>query len=139
MCSSDLQRRDARLGPIHYAYADGWARHRALEGSLSLLSPAVIAQGALDRIAGTGSDRALAFQHQARAFAGDIRRLAFGWMDEERLITLADYDRPLPRFAFVEPGTAGPLTRDILILLGFASLLLALAALRLRRGAAQLL
>ncbi len=136
---NEIQQRDARLGPIHRVYADGWARHRALEGSLSLLSPAVIAQGALDRIAGTGSDRALAFQDQARAFAGDVRRLAFGWMDEERLMTLADYDRPMPRFAFVEPGSTGPLTRDILILLGFASLLLALAALRLRRGAAQLL
>ncbi|QDX25046.1 ABC transporter permease subunit [Sphingomonas suaedae] len=135
----EIQQRDARLGPIHRAYADGWARHRALENTLSLLSPAVIAQGALDRIAGTGSDRALAFQDQARAFAGDVRRIAFGWMDEERLMTLADYDRPLPRFAFVEPAWRGHLTRELLILLGFAALLLAMAALRLRRGAAQLL
>lgn len=135
----EIQQRDARLGPIHRAYADDWAGHRALEGALSLLSPAVIAQGALDRIAGTGSDRALAFQDQARAFAGEVRRLAFGWMDEERLMTLADYDRPLPRFAFVESGRSGPLARDIVILLGFTALLLALAALRLRRGAAQLL
>ena len=135
----EIQQRDARLGPIHRTYADGWARHRAIENTLSLLSPAVIAQGALDRIAGTGADRALAFQDQARAFAGDVRRLAFGWMDEERLMTLADYDRPLARFVFAEPNRSGPLTRDLLLLLGFTGLLLASATLRLRRGTAQLL
>ncbi|MCG2842058.1 ABC transporter permease subunit [Sandaracinobacter sp. RS1-74] len=131
--------RDARLGPIHRAYAEGWARHRALEDRLRFLSPAVIAQDALDRVAGTDAGRATAFQRQARDFAAEARKLAFDWMDKDRLMTLADYDRPLLRFEFVEPPRSGPLLRDILALLLFTALVLAPAALRLRQGAAKLL
>ncbi|PKP94423.1 MAG: hypothetical protein CVT77_02870 [Alphaproteobacteria bacterium HGW-Alphaproteobacteria-16] len=136
---NEIQQRDSHLGPIHRAYAQGWDQHRAVKQALRFLSPAIVAQDALDRIAGTDADRAMAFQAQARDFAGAARRLAFDWMDRDRLMTLADYDRPLLRFTFIEPGRAAALARDLLALFLFATLLLALAGLRLRRGAAQLL
>lgn len=134
-----IQQRETRLGPIHQAHADEWARHRALEERLRFLSLAVIAQDAMDRIAGTDADRALTFQAQARAFAGEARMLAFDWMDQDRLMTLADYDRPLLRFTFAEPSRSGPLALDVLALALLTILLLALALLRLRRGASKLL
>ena len=135
----EIQQRDARLRPLHDAYRTGWSEHRALADRLRFLSPAVVAQDALDRIAGTDASRALAFQEQARGFAGEMRLLAFDWMDRDRLLTLADYDSGLPRFAFVEPGRAGSLALDVAALLLFASLLLTMAALRLRGGPAKLL
>ncbi|HEX8415384.1 MAG TPA: DUF3526 domain-containing protein, partial [Sphingomicrobium sp.] len=130
--------RDARLGPIHESYAAGQSSHRDLAEALRFLSPAVTVQDALDRIAGTDATRALAFQAQARAFAGQVRKLAFEWMDNDRLLTLADYDAGLPRFTFVEPPRGRALAHDLLALIGFAVVVISLAALRLRRGAATL-
>ncbi|MDV3458314.1 ABC transporter permease subunit [Sphingomonas sp. HF-S4] len=135
----EIAQRDARLGPIHRAHAGQRDAHRGLAEGLRFLSPAVIAQDALDRIAGTDATRAIAFQDQARQFAGAARRLAFDWMDSGRLMTLADYDGGLPRFAFAEPSRAAPLAADLIALLLLTTLLLTLAALRLRGGAAKLL
>lgn len=131
--------RDARLAPIHRAYADASERHRSVAGALRLLSPAALAQDAMDRIAGTDASRAIAFQEQTRAFAGTTRRLAFDWMDRDRLMTLADYDAGLPRFQFTEPGRGAGLGLDIAALMLFAAAALVLAALRLRRGVAAIL
>lgn len=136
---AEIQQRDARLDPLYRSHAEGWASHRALADGLRFLSPAVIAQDALDRIAGTGASRALAFQAQARAFAADARLLAFEWMDRDRLMTLTDHDRPLLRFGFAEPSRSRPLAFDILALALFAILSLTLAVLRLQRGASKLL
>jgi ABC-2 type transport system permease protein len=72
----EIEERDARLGPIHRAHAEHRATHRALADGLHFLSPAVIAQDALNRIAATDASRALAFQDQARAFASKVRMLA---------------------------------------------------------------
>ncbi|PSJ36682.1 DUF3526 domain-containing protein [Allosphingosinicella deserti] len=135
----EIQQRDSRLRPLHEAYRRGRSEHRTLADRLRFLSPAVVTQDALDRIAGTDATRALAFQAQARAFAGEMRLLAFDWMDQDRLLTLADYDSGLPRFAFAEPSRAGPLTRDVAALLLIASLVLTTAAFRLRGGPAKLL
>ena len=99
----------------------------------------MIAQDALDRIAGTDASRALAFQDQARAFAGDARTLAFDWMDRDRLMTLTDHDHALMRFTFAEPSRTRALTLDVLAIALFAILLFVIATLRLRRGASKLL
>lgn len=136
---AEIQTRDARLNSIHLAQAERAARHRSVAESLRFLSPAVIAQDALDRLAGTDAARALAFQQQARAFAAQARRLAFDWMDRGRLMTLADYDRPLLRFGFAEPSRVVPLASDLMALLLFTGLLLLFAARRLRSGPAKLL
>jgi ABC-2 type transport system permease protein len=130
--------RDARLAPLYRDHAAAWEQHRALASAVQIFSPAVLAQDALDRIAGTDATRALAFQQQARAFAGAVRQLAFDWMDADRLLTLADYDGGLPRFIFVEPPRGAAIAADLAIMLLLSALLLALAALRLRRGAQAL-
>ena len=135
----EIQARDARLEPLHRAHAERAERHRAVADLLRFMSPAVLAQDALDRIAGTDAARALAFQQQARAFAAQARRLAFDWMDRGRIMTLADYDRPLLRFVYVEPSRTAPLTADLLALLLFSALLLLLASRRLQGGPAKLL
>lgn len=135
----EIQQRDARLGPLHRAHADHWRRHRRFAERLRFLSPAVVVQDGLDRIAGTDASRALSFQDQARRFAGRTRRLAFDWMDRDRLLTLADYDGGLPRFGFVESSQAGPIAANLATILLFTALLLALAVLRLRAGTAKLL
>lgn len=136
---NEIQQRDARLAPIHRAHAEGLARHRALEEWLRFLSPAVAAQDALDRMAGTDAGRALAFQEQARAFAGEARQLAFTWMDDDRLLTLADYDRPLLRFTFIEPARLGPVVSDVVAVLLFGAACLVIALHRIRGGASRLL
>lgn len=136
----EIQQRDARLAPLHRAHAAAGARHRALGDVARFVSPAIITQDALDRIAGTDAMRSLAFQQQARAFAGQTRALAFDWMDRERLLTLADYDGDvLPRFAFAEPTRDHALAANILGLGLFILFLLAVAACRVRRGAIHLL
>ena len=136
---AEIQQREAQLGRLYHAHADNWERRRALAGGLRFLSPAVIAQDALDRIAGTDASRALAFQDQARAFAGDARTLAFDWMDRDRLMTLTDHDHALMRFTFAEPSRTRALTLDVLAIALFAILLFVIATLRLRRGASKLL
>jgi ABC-2 type transport system permease protein len=136
---AEIQARDERLGAIHRANAQRADRHRRFAERLRFLSPAVIAQDALDRLAGADAARALAFQQQARAFAAQTRKLAFDWMDRGRLMTLADYDRPLLRFGFVEPSRSAALASDLLGLLLFTALLLLFAVRRLRGGPAKLL
>lgn len=136
----EIQQRDARLTPLYEAYTAAGARHRRLADAARFVSPAIVAQDALDRIAGTDAARALAFQDQARAFASTTRALAFDWMDRERLMTLADYDGDvLPRFAFAEPARGGALTANLLGLGVFILVALVVAARRLRRGATHLL
>lgn len=135
----EIAQREARLGPIYDAHARTWQQHHGIANDLRFLSPAIVAQDALDRIAGTDADRALAFQAQARGFAAQARAMAFDWMDHDRLLTLTDHERPLMRFAFAEPPHSLGLSLDILALVLFATALLALAALRLRRGAAHML
>lgn len=135
----EIGQRDARLAPIHRGHAEEQARNRALADAARFLSPAILVQDALDRIAGTDAARALAFQQQARAFAGRARQLAFDWMDADRLMTLADYDRGMPRFGFMESRRAGGISLDLAALLAFVTLLLVVAASRMRRGASALL
>lgn len=136
----EIQQRDARLAPLYHAHAEAASRHRALADAARFVSPSVVVQDALDRIAGTDASRALAFQEQARAFAGTTRALAFDWMDRERLMTLADYDGDtLPRFTFAEPRSAAGQAINVLALGLFTLLAFGVAARRLRRGAANLL
>jgi ABC-2 type transport system permease protein len=134
----EIAERDARLLPLHHGYAAAQARHRDVATALSFLSPAVIAQDAFDRLAGTDPARALAFQEQSRRFAARTRALAFDWMDRDRLLTLADYDGGLPRFAFREPSRGRALTIDLLVLLGTVAALITFAVLRMRSGVVNL-
>lgn len=136
----EIQQRDVRLAPLYLAHAAAASRHRTFANAARLISPAVVTQDALDRIAGTDTSRALAFQDQARMFAGRARALAFDWMDRERIMTLADYDGDtLPRFVFAESQDGTAQAVNLLALGLFTLLAFGVAAQRLRRGAAHLL
>lgn len=109
-------------------------RRTALDAARWLL-PAVAAQDALERIAGSDADRALAFQSQVQQFLVTLRHFAAGYLAEDRLLTLADYDRGFPQFSFSEPAGQqrwAPLLVDAAVLLLFSALGLMAVLHRLR-------
>lgn len=113
-------------------------RRLAWLDALRLASPAVALQDGLERLAGADAARALRFQDQAHGFQLDLRALVGRYLAQDRLLTLADYDAGLPRFALHEASSserAGALLFDAgVIVLAGAALLLA-ARRRLRRHA----
>lgn len=130
---ADLVAADRQLAPM---LADQRrardARRRSMD-QLRLLLPAVAAQDALDRLAGSDADRALAFQDQVTRFWHQRRRLHQAYLQRDAVQTLAEYDS-LPRFAFREPGkvlSPGVLA-DLAALLAATGL--ALIAARAMRG-----
>jgi len=114
------------------------SRRLAWEDGLRVVSPAIALQHALEGLAGSDAGRALRFQDQAHGFLLEVRRLVQRYLDQDRLLTVADYDRGLPRFMLHEAPPAerlGALLFDAAVIaLGMAALLLA-AGHRLRRHA----
>lgn len=111
------------------------ARRRVLDKARFLL-PSVAAQDALDRIAGSDADRALAFQSQVLAARDELRRLLEGYLDRDSPPTLAEYEA-VPVFRFRETGGAfqAGVLADLAALVG-AMLLILIAARGLRGRAA---
>lgn len=107
---------------------------------LRAASPAIAFQDALERLAGSDAGRALRFQDQAHAFLLDVRRLTQRYLDQDRLLTAADYDHGMPRFVHREAPPArrlGALAFDAGVMLLFLLALPAAGARRLRRQAFQ--
>lgn len=101
-------------------------------------SPAVAFQDALERLAGTDAARARRFQEQAHAFLLDVRRLTQRYLEQDRLLTAADYDHGMPRFVHREAPPSerlGALAADAGVIALFLLALLAVGARRLRRQA----
>lgn len=130
---ADLVMADQALAPMIAAHAQAEdVRRRALD-RMRLLLPSVAVQDALDRLAGSDADRALAFQHQVLAFWQARRLLHKAYLDRDAPQTLAEYDA-LPRFAFQE--RAGVLQRGVLAdlaALAVSTLILLIAAWSMRR------
>lgn len=130
---------DEKLAPMVAAYADALARRHATLDRLRLFLPAVAAQDALDRIAGSDADRALSFQSQVMGFKEELERWLADRLDRDLLMSAEDYDR-VPAFRFQEPA-AGPFQAgtlaDLAALLA-ACLVLAIAILAGRRAATAL-
>jgi ABC-2 type transport system permease protein len=114
------------------------AQDRARQAWLNALraaSPAIALQDGLERLADADAARARHFQVEAHGFLLQVRAIANQYLAQDRLLTVADYDRGLPRFVF-----RGLPARDELFELLFdaaviafgAALLLAFAYLRLR-------
>jgi len=76
------------------------ARRHTLDTARFFL-PSVAVQDALDRIAGSDADRALAFEKQARETQLKLRRLYKRYLDRDALVTLVEYDNA-PGFHFRE-------------------------------------
>jgi len=101
-------------------------------------SPAIAFQDALERLAGADAGRALRYQDQAHGFLLGVRRLTQRYLEQDRLLTAADYEHGMPRFVYREapPGARlGALGVDAGVMALFLLALLALGARRLRRQA----
>lgn len=102
---------DRELAPLIASHAQAEAARRRLLDRVRLLLPSVAAQDALDRIAGSDADRALAFQQQVDAFWQARRLLHQGFLDRDAPQTLDEYEA-LPHFQFHE--AAGVAQRGVL-------------------------
>ncbi|GGY88227.1 DUF3526 domain-containing protein [Pseudoduganella plicata] len=100
-------------------------------------SPPIAFQDGLERLAGTDAGRAVRFQEQAHAFLLQVRRLTYRYLDEDRLLTAADYDHGMPRFTFREAPAArhlGALSADAGVMVLALLALLAVGVRRLRQA-----
>jgi ABC-2 type transport system permease protein len=130
---------DAKLAPMVATHEDALARRHAVLDRLRLFLPAVAAQDALDRIAGSDADRALSFQQQAMGFKQELEHWLADRLDRDLLMTSQDYDL-VPTFQFQEPA-AGLFQAKMLADLGalfIACLLLGAAIILGRRAATHL-
>ncbi|MCW2065526.1 UNVERIFIED_ORG: ABC-2 type transport system permease protein [Stenotrophomonas maltophilia] len=103
---------DRELAPLMASQAQAEAARRRVLDRMRLLLPSVVAQDALDRIAGSDADRALAFQQQVQAFWQARRLLHQTYLDRDAPQTLDEYEA-LPRFQFHE--TAGVAQHGVLV------------------------
>lgn len=130
---ADLVQADQAIAPLIAAHTEAEDARRQSLDRARLLLPSVAVQDALDRLAGSDADRALAFQQQVLAYWHTRRQLHKDYLDRDVPQTLAEYDA-LPRFEFQD--TAGTLQRGVLIdlaALAVATLLLLIAAWSMRR------
>ncbi len=96
---------DSEIAPMIAAHRQTKDARRQLLDTVRFFLPSVAVQDALDRIAGSGADRALAFESQARAAQLELRRLYKSYLDRDALVTLTEYDN-VPGFHFQETGGA---------------------------------
>lgn len=126
---------DAVTAPVTKAHRENEARRLSLANQMRFLSPATMAQDALDRLAGFDPQRALVFRDQAYAHLVDMRDFVTPRLLNDSVLTASDYDE-MPVFTFEEPKPTSAQTLNLLGLLILSALLL-LASLgmakRLRR------
>lgn len=133
MAYADLVQADQAIAPLIAAHEGAEDARREVLDRARLLLPSVAVQDALDRLAGSDADRALAFQQQVLAYWQARRQMHKDYLDRDLPQTLAEYNA-LPRFEFQD--TAGVLQRGVLIdlaALAVATLLLLIAAWSMRR------
>lgn len=126
---------DLELTPLVEAHLQARKARRAVLDKVRFFLPSVAVQDALDRIAGSDADRALAFQGQVLDARDELRRMLKGNLDRDAPLSLAEYEA-VPVFKFRETG--GPF--QVGVLADFATLvsamLLILIAARALRGQA---
>jgi len=96
---------DREVAPMIAAHHQARDARRHLLDTVRFFLPSVAIQDALDRIAGSDADRALAFENQARAAQSELRLIYKGYLDRDALVTLTEYDN-MPGFRFRESGGA---------------------------------
>ncbi len=129
---------DRELAPMIAAHQQAKDARRHVLDTVRFFLPSVAVQDALDRIAGSDADRALAFETQARAAQLELRQLYKSYLDRDALLTPTEYDN-MPGFRFREPGGAfqGGVLADLAALV-IATVLILIAAHALRGRAAML-
>ena len=129
---------DRELAPMIAAHNQAKDARRHVLDAVRFFLPSVAVQDALDRIAGSDADRALAFESQARAAQLELRLMFKGYLDRDALVTPTEYDN-LPGFEFRESGGAfqAGVLADLAALV--VATLLVLIAARALRGQAETL
>lgn len=122
---ADLVAADRQLAPMLAAHKRSQDARRHWMDSVRFLLPSVAAQDALDRLAGSDADRALAFQSQVATFWHQRRLLHQGYLERDAIQTLDEYDS-LPRFVFQDIRSVLPvgLLADLAALIAAIGLLL---------------
>lgn len=92
---------DQYIQQVNIAYQTQLDRQQAAARQFRWLSPAVLMQEALNRIAGTDTERLLRFRRQLEPYQAEWQALLAPKLLEGSPMTQADYER-LPVFRFVE-------------------------------------
>lgn len=129
--AADVAQLDARKAPVLDRHDAALEQRREMMDGLRWILPSVAVQDALDRIAGSDADRALAFQDQVFAFRGELRAWLAQRFDADAPMTLEDY-RHVPVFRFQEPDIRPGVILDWGLMGAFA---LGLSALAFRTAA----
>lgn len=124
---------DGRFGAVTDRYKTQIAKRVRLGNVLRMLAPPVIVQDALDRIAGTDADRALAFQAQTLGFLEQLRAFAIDYRTRNPRLSIDEHYRGMPEFQFDERRNGAPLLLDFVALSILDLLLMAVIAAGLRR------
>lgn len=128
MTLKNTQAEHAEYERVTSAYEALEADSRALAQSLRFLSPAVVAQDALERLAGTDADRASGFTTDVRRFLKEIQQHAASRPASEESLPVTTLYEQLPTFVLSKPaGLNAPLWADLGMLLLFGSLPLVVA------------
>jgi ABC-type transport system involved in multi-copper enzyme maturation permease subunit len=93
---------DAALAPINAGFEEQRAHQRAVNSSLSFLSPTLVTADAQAVIAGTDGATWLDFRRTAGAYLGNAKRALSAILAAEQPLTVAAY-QGLPRFAWSPP------------------------------------
>lgn len=125
------ERTDALVAPIAERFESELAAQQQLAERGRFLSPALLFQAALNRLAGVDARRSRAFSDAAKAHLDALRAPLIPKVLAGQKLKSADW-QALPRFAMPEPSIADALATDLLALLAAAGLIVALLARRLR-------
>lgn len=127
---------DRELAPMIEAHQQAKDARRHLLDKVRFILPSVAVQDALDRIAGSDADRALAFQRQALQFMAERRLWLKERLDRDAPLTTAEFNH-VPRFQFREWGGAfqAGVLADLAVLV-IATLLILIVARAVRDQAA---
>lgn len=126
---------DKSIQPVMARYDEQLARQQNLVDRFRFSSPAILAQIALNEIAGTGQARYSHFQSQVDSFHEEWKSFFVPKVFQKAKLTEKDYDA-MPRFAFAEESASQVTSRvalPLIILLVAALLTGAMALLSLRR------
>lgn len=128
---------DNAIAPMIATHQQLKSARRYVLDRVRFFLPSVAVQDALDRIAGSDADRALAFESQVRAAQLKLRHVYKSHLDRDTLVTLTDYDQ-IPTFRFRE--TDGALQLSVLADLAavFITTLIILIVARALRGRAAM-
>lgn len=125
------ERTDALVAPIAERFERELAAQQALAEAGRFLSPALLFQAALNRLAGVEAARSRAFSDAAKAHLDALRALLIPKVLAGEKLRSGDY-AALPVFAMPEPSAARPLLIDLLALLLGTSAVAVLLTVRLR-------